>query len=96
VTRHRASSTIVFSHWKGSLCTASTPVRLTEASRLIELLVGALRDMAEGAPRRPAAGGKMSDRFERAWSRLQPNLAAVSDLFSARRSHSTGPRQERG
>lgn len=44
ITWHPASSTVVFSHWTGSVCTASTPVSLSEASRLIDLLVGALRD----------------------------------------------------
>jgi hypothetical protein len=47
VTWHPGFSTIVFSHWSGSVCTASTPVRLAEASRVIELLVGALPDLAE-------------------------------------------------
>jgi hypothetical protein len=50
ITWHPASSTVVFSHWTGSVCTASTPVSLSEASRLIDLLVGALRD-AVSSPR---------------------------------------------
>jgi hypothetical protein len=89
----------VFSHWKGSVCAASTPVRLTEASRLIDLFVGALREVAEGATGRSgrqSTATKMSNRFEEALSRLRPTLAAVSNLFSAERSHATGRRQGQG
>jgi hypothetical protein len=46
VTWHPDSSTVVFSHWNGPVCAASTPVELDEASRLVDLLVGALRDAA--------------------------------------------------
>ena len=46
VTWHPDSSTVVFSHWNGPVCAASTPVELADASRLVELLVGALRDAA--------------------------------------------------
>ena len=46
VTWHPGSSTVVFSHWNGPVCAASTPVELDEASRLVELLVGALREAA--------------------------------------------------
>ena len=62
VTWHPDSSTVVFSHWSGPVCAASTPVELADASRLVELLVGALRDAASPAsddtsvmklPRRP-------------------------------------------
>lgn len=49
VTWHPTTATVVFSHWTGSLCTASTPMSLAEASRLIELLVGALRGLANEA-----------------------------------------------
>jgi hypothetical protein len=49
VTWHPATSTVVFSHWTGSICTASTPVSLAEASRVIELLVGALRGLVNEA-----------------------------------------------
>ena len=49
ITWHPSTSTVVFSHWTGSICTASTPVSLPEASRVIELLVGALRGLANEA-----------------------------------------------
>lgn len=46
VTWHPLTSTVVFSHWTGSVCTASTPVSLPQASQIIELLVSALRGLA--------------------------------------------------
>ena len=73
VTWHPDSSTVVFSHWNGPVCAASTPVELTDASRLVELLVGALRVAATpGAdettivpmPRRPAPGPGASGAHE--------------------------------
>ena len=63
VTWHPDSSTVVFSHWNGQVCAASTPVELADASQLVELLVGALREAATAnsgdstvmkLPRRPA------------------------------------------
>jgi len=47
VTWHPDSSTVVFSFWDGPVCAASTPVELSDASRLVDLLVGALREAAE-------------------------------------------------
>ncbi|HWE57453.1 MAG TPA: hypothetical protein VG435_18245 [Acidimicrobiales bacterium] len=49
VTWHPDTGTVVFSHWNGPMCAASTPVDLADASRLVELLVGALRHQAEPA-----------------------------------------------
>jgi hypothetical protein len=48
VTWHPDSETVVFSHWHGPVCAASTPVELHEASLLVDLLVEALRDAAGG------------------------------------------------
>lgn len=65
VTWHPDSSTVVFSHWNGPVCAASTPVELADASRLVELLVGALREAATAGsddttivklPHRPSPG----------------------------------------
>lgn len=73
VTWHPDSSTVVFSHWNGPVCAASTPVELADASRLVELLVGALRDAAAPRaddttitklPRRPAIGPDASGANE--------------------------------
>ena len=79
VTWHPASSTVVFSHWSGSVCTASTPVRLPEASKLIDLLVDALRQVAELAhtSRPDQRQGHPLDRM-RHW--LRPGLGAVRRL----------------
>lgn len=49
VTWHPDSQTVVFSHWHGGVCAASTPIPLSEAGRLADLLAGVLR--------RPAAAG---------------------------------------
>jgi hypothetical protein len=46
ITWHPDTTTVVFSHWNGPVCGASTSVELSEASRLVELLIGALRDAA--------------------------------------------------
>lgn len=68
VTWHPDTGTVVFSHWNGAVCTASTPVDLADASRLVELLVGGLRDQTAGSPadpsivplpRRPVAGREL-------------------------------------
>ena len=81
VTWHPASSTMVFSHWSGPVCTASTPVALPDASRIIDLMVSALRDGVErppaGAPALPAASPRWKDRLVEA---LGPPLGAVLRL----------------
>ena len=41
VTFHPDTDTVVFSHWHGDVCVASTPVSLAEAAKLIELLARA-------------------------------------------------------
>ena len=64
----RDSGTVVFSFWNGPVCAASTPVDLQDASRLVDLLVDALRRTAERhepettvmrLPRRPAAAAEL-------------------------------------
>ncbi len=82
VTWHRDTSTIVFSHWRGDVCVASTPISLNDASRLIGLVVGALKEAAaypanavdlRQANEPPAAPGLVG--FLR--RRLRPHLAQV-------------------
>lgn len=80
VTWHPASSTIVFSHWAGSVCTASTPVRLPDASKVIDLLVGALRDAAERSPAVEVASDRRASRFDRLLRRFGPTLAVIHRL----------------
>lgn len=78
VTWHPASSTLVFSHWTGTVCTASTPVKLPEASKIVDIVVSALRDVAEGASAPVARGGpRLMDRLLK---RARPTLAAVLRL----------------
>lgn len=48
VTWHAESDTVVFSHWQGPVCAATTSVSCSEASRLVELL--------DAAAARPAGG----------------------------------------
>lgn len=43
VTWHPGTSVFVFSHWAGPVCTASTRVRLDEATEVVGLVVEALR-----------------------------------------------------
>lgn len=99
VTWHPASGTVVFSHWTGSVCTASTPVRLADASTLIELLVGALRDLASGAAPTGAGGARGARGAGRSgrsgpirglagvWRRIQPAVARVQQMPGRPLSH---------
>ena len=52
-TWHPDSNTVVFSHWNGAVCAASTPIALADVSGLVDLLVGALH---QSAPRLTALG----------------------------------------
>ncbi len=65
VTWHPDSGTVVFSHWHGAVCAASTPVSLSEASRLADVLAAVVGQAAGGRdeetvvmrmPSRAAAG----------------------------------------
>lgn len=82
VTWHRNTSTVVFSHWNGSICAASTPVRLDDATRVIELLITALRDAADTAAREgsTAAAAEARSVVDRLRRRLRPVLAPVLPL----------------
>jgi hypothetical protein len=77
-TWHPDSSTVVFSHWNGEVCTASTPVALTDCTKLIDLMVRSLSAVAERhLP--PAEAPKPPTTIERLKSRLRPRLAEVLD-----------------
>lgn len=45
-TWHPDAATVVFSHWNGSVCVASTPVDVADLSDLVGLLMVALRQSA--------------------------------------------------
>jgi hypothetical protein len=77
-TWHPDSSTIVFSHWNGEICTASTPVALTDCTKLIDLMVRSLSAAAERSlplAKQPAPRSVV----ERLKDRLRPRLAEVID-----------------
>jgi len=77
-TWHPNSATIVFSHWDGEVCMASTPVALTDCTTLIDLMVRSLSAMAER--RLPLAEPPRTQSFlERLKDRLRPRLAEVID-----------------
>jgi hypothetical protein len=79
-TWHPESATIVFSHWNGEVCMASTPVALTDCAELIELQVRSLsqvagRRLAPVAAPKPKPPGTM-DRLR---TLVRPKLAEVID-----------------
>jgi hypothetical protein len=77
-TWHPESGTIVFSHWNGEVCMASTPVALTDCTELIDLQV---RSLSQVASRRllPATSPKPPGALERLRHLLRPKLADVID-----------------
>ena len=75
-TWHPQSATVVFSHWDGEVCVASTPVALSDSTKVIDLLVRALSEVADGSwgwpppPRRPSPGVPSTGSgagFTRSW-----------------------------
>lgn len=65
VTWHPDSETVVFSHWHGGVCAASTPVRLSEVSQLADFLDTALRSPGWRSPGwRSPAGAAASGAHE--------------------------------
>jgi hypothetical protein len=77
-TWHSESSTIVFSHWVGEVCVASTPVALTEATKLIDLQVRALSELAQQRVT-PSVPVRQLTVLGRLRNRLRPKLAEVID-----------------
>jgi hypothetical protein len=75
-TWHPESATIVFSHWDGEICMASTPVALTDCTELMGLMVRSLSEVAE---RRlpPVEPPSPRSALERLRDRLRPRLAEV-------------------
>jgi hypothetical protein len=80
VTRHPDQQKVVLSHWRDSVCVASTPVDISELPSLIGVLAEALGDAvvlsgpgSVSGPAKPSAFSKLRDRF-------RPTLAKVVDL----------------
>ena len=93
-TWHPQSATVVFSHWDGEVCVASTPVALSDSTKVIDLLVRALSEVAdrqlEAATTAAAPQpGRALDRLRR---RLHPKLADVIDASTRFRSKAHRPR----
>ncbi len=93
-TWHPESATIVFSHWNGEVCMASTPSALTDSTKLIDLMV---RSLSEAAERRLVAVEPQRPRtiLAQIRDRLRPRLAEVVDA-SARFISSGRGNGERG
>jgi hypothetical protein len=98
VTWHPCTTSIVVSHWAGSICVASTVIPLDSAPDLIGLLVGALSDAAtsartDGAPTPPDEPTLRSMVARRIRQRLRPTLAPIiklthkADKLNADREH---------
>jgi hypothetical protein len=77
-TWHPESATIVFSHWNGEVCMASTPVALTDCTELIELQVHALSQVAD-RHLAPITAPKPPTTVDRLRNLLRPKMADVID-----------------
>lgn len=76
VTWHRETSTIVLSHWERDICVASTPVSLPDATQLIGMIVGALKEAAA----RPASLVHPPSLLSRLRERFRPQMAQIVAL----------------
>jgi hypothetical protein len=82
VTRHPDQQKVVLSHWRDSVCVASTPVDISELPSLIGVLAEALGDAvvmpeSESVSRtaQPSLWSKLRDRF-------RPARAKVVEIHS--------------
>jgi hypothetical protein len=62
------------------VCTASTPVPLAEASKVIDILVEALRDLAASPSSSSTRGRQRDSLVARVMRHLRPTLARVTEL----------------
>ena len=79
VTWHPDTQTVVFSHWNGEVCSASTPVRLGDATKVMELVLRALRDAVERNVS-SAAKAPQRDWFQKLRRAARPQMAKVMAL----------------
>jgi hypothetical protein len=77
-TWHPESATVVFSHWNGEVCMASTPVALTDCTELMQLQIRALSQVADRqlTPHAAPTSPKTMDRLR---TLLRPKMAEVID-----------------
>jgi hypothetical protein len=100
VTWHRDTSMVVLSHWDGEVCLASTPLSLGEASQMIGLLVGALKEAAMATEQRAAGPGnevaRRSNRIlGRIEARVRPKVAEIVQLAQRKRVEVQGQHERR-
>jgi hypothetical protein len=81
VTWHPDTQTVVFSHWNGEVCSASTPVHLADATKVAELVLRALRNALDGQPKvSSVAQTPRRDWFEKLRRAAKPQMAKVMSL----------------
>jgi hypothetical protein len=80
VTQHPEQRKIVLSHWRDSVCVASTPIELSEVPALIGALADALADAIDAPGQQPAERdrGRMLLAAVRDW--LRPRMAQVTEF----------------
>jgi hypothetical protein len=81
VTWHPDTQTVVFSHWNGEVCSASTRVHLCDATKVIDLVLRALRDAVD----RPTNASNPAQIPRRDWLEklrraARPQMAKVMAL----------------
>ena len=92
VTWHPDTNTVVFSHWNGEVCSASTPVRLGDATKVTELVLRALREAVDGHPNASSpAQTPRRDWFEKLRRAARPQMAKVMALRHRPASFATEP-----
>lgn len=96
VTRHPDQQKVVLSHWRDSVCVASTPVDISDVPSLIGVLAEALGDAvvmsgstSVSRPTKPSAWSKLRDLF-------RPGLAKIVDLHMMPGQQSTPMRHDTG
>jgi hypothetical protein len=93
VTWHADTSTIVLSHWRDDICVATTGVSLQDATRLIGLIVGALKESASVpviVPTPERAVTKLLTRFRRRWRPQLAEIVRLSDRIRPARTPGQG------
>jgi hypothetical protein len=87
---------MVLSHWQDEVCVASTRVPLEDASKLIGLIVGALREAAANPSADPGTGLSAPPRgvLDRLRERFRPQLAQVIALHDRLRPERSASRSK--
>jgi hypothetical protein len=83
-TWHPDRAVVVLSHWQGDICRASTAIPVAEGSKLIELLVTALRDAAVSGTAPSPVQGRQPSLRDRLRGLFRTNLAEPHRLPAGR------------